>query len=188
MTWIVVAAVVLLLVVAGYRLAAGAPYAKIFAAPHLAELAQKLDKAKAAALAELAEGGTADEDAAKAIERGAAFVTSAGIGMMYAIAKKDDAFEHHLSMSWSRGAFAKSGAATVLAFVRKVLGFDGAACTVEAADRGVFHLVASMTPAQHASFAERTAAPPDERASTRLLAESLASPERGEMLALLAKN
>ncbi len=188
MTWVVVAVVVLLFVIVAYRLAAGAPYAKIFAAPHLAELAQKLDKAKAAALADLAEGGASDEDPAKAVERGAAFVTSAGIGMMYAIAKKDDAFEHHLSMSWRGGAFAKSGAATVLAFVRKVLGFGDARCTVEPADRGVFHLVASMTPAQHESFAARTASLPDERASTRLLAESLASAERTELLAMLAKN
>lgn len=188
MTWVVVAIAVVVFLFVARRLLAGAPYAQMFSAPHLAELARKVDKAKTAALADLAEGGTGDEDPAKAVERGAAFVTSAGIGMMYSIAKKQDVVEHHLSMSWSGGALAKSGAATVLAFVRKVLGFGDARCTVEPAQRGVFHLVASMSPEQHEAFAARASTLPDEGASTRLLAESLQSEERSELVAMLAKN
>jgi hypothetical protein len=187
MKWVVFGAGVLLFLFVLRRLIAGLSYGKIFAPAHLAELARKVHKARSAALDAVVSGEKEDEDPKLALERGAAFVTSQGIGLMYTIAEKSDAWEHHLSMSFRGGALARSAAATLLVFIRRVLGFTGATTSAEEAGSGVIHFVARMTPEQHDAYAKEEPELPDEAASARMFADVVRSEERTALLASLSR-
>jgi len=162
---------------------------------HLAELARQLLAARVGALARVegdghrGDGDRADEtdEAEAALERGAAFVTSQGVGLLYAIAREGEAFEHRLSMSHRGRVMGGDAAATLLSFVRRVLFPGGASCGVGRAPGGVCMLVATLDRGAHEAFAAAPPPAPDEAACARLVQEARGSKERASLVAGLSR-
>lgn len=185
MTWLLIAAGVVVLLFVVRRVIAGLSYGKLFAPAHLAELARKVVGSRASALAHVVAPGAPEEEPAKAVERGAAFVTSLGVGWMYSVVEKDDGFEHHVSMSLRTGA-TRSLAVTLFAFARRVLGLADVTFAAEDAGTHATHFVARLSAEEHAAHAAESPAAPDEAACAGLFAEVVRSGERGALLASLS--
>lgn len=192
--WLIAALVAVVIVLVLRALVARLPYVKMFAGPHLAEVARGMVRAREAALAAVVVGEAPEEEPARAMERGAAFATSSGLAVMYTVEAKGaeggaepEAFEHHLSMSLRGARASRAALATLAVYVRRVAGLHGPASAGEG-DGGVVHVVTRLTPAAHADLvaaAQASTDAPDEAACKRLFAESLGSDERARTLAAL---
>lgn len=142
-------------------------YGRLHAVEFLAEMHEHLARAKAAALEP---GADPRRDPMSA---GNAFVTSLGFLFLYTVASRDGEFEHHLSMSYRGGPFARSAAAFLAAEVRALLGVRDARFQLGEASSGVYHFVFWLDAAAHAGFAAKPLQPVAGEDGHRLVYEAL---------------
>ncbi|HVK65562.1 MAG TPA: hypothetical protein VM694_13860 [Polyangium sp.] len=177
--WLLVGLVVFLI----YRLAMKRPrYDRLFSPDHLMELSRGLGRAKEAALAGAGKGPPADPFA-----EGNAFVTSADIAIVYTIAKEgeENGHEHHVSMSYRGGAFARAAGGYLAAAILRLLGVEEKPNALAVSNSGVYHLIFKIPAAEEARFAAKTVPALDEEAARALLGTAM--DERGPLLARLGK-
>lgn len=165
-----------------YRIIRARPsYGRIFGPEHLLELRRGLAQAREVALASAGEKPAADPFAA-----GSAFLTSAGIAVFYTVARAPaGGFEHHVSMSYRGGFFARAAAGYLAAVIRHLLEVDLAQCVLAASTSGVYHLIFSLSTEEHARFAARPVADPSPQAAPALCTKAMA--ERDAFLARMGK-
>jgi hypothetical protein len=176
--WLLIGLVLFLV----YKWMRGRPrYDRIFGPDHLLELRRGLAQAKAAALARAGEKAPADPFAA-----GSAFLTSAGIAVFYTVANAPaGGFEHHVSMSYRGGHFARAAAGYLAAVIRRLLEVNPAECVLAASTSGVYHFIFSLSAEEHARFSARPVADPGPEAAPALCAEAMQ--ERPALLARMGK-
>lgn len=141
-------------------------YGRLHAVEFLAELAEHLARAKAAAL----EPGA--DPRRDPLSAGNAFVTSLGFLFLYTVTPRDAEFEHHVSISYRGGPFARSAAAFLAAEVRALLGVKEARFELGEASSGVYHFVFWLDAASQAAFAARRLQPTTGEAGHRLVYEA----------------
>lgn len=116
---------------------------------------------------------------------GNAFLTSADIAVVYTVAKDgDDGHEHHVSLSYRGGPFARAAGGFLAAAIRRLLGV-GEPCVLAVSNSGVYHLIFQVPAAEEARYAARSVPALDEEAARALL--GMAMDERGPLLARLGK-
>lgn len=157
------------------RLLFGSKYKRLFADDHLVELAHRLAKAKAAALAWVEKAPQAGEQSVEAARQlGNAFETSAHISVYYTIDSSAGAYRHHLSIGYTRGALALSAGQHFAAIIDQLLQIDLLSrASMWQANTTVFHISFQLDEPEEQHFATRqvripTAAElPDLRARAR---------------------
>jgi len=176
--WLIIGLILFLL----YKWIRGRPrYARIFGPEHLLELRRGLAGAKTAALARAGDKPPADPFA-----DGSAFLTSADIAVFYTIAKAPaGGFEHHVSMSYRGGFFARAAAGYLAAVIRRLLDVRSSQCVLAASTSGVYHLIFSLSAEEHASFAAQPVEDPSPDAAPALCAQAMA--ERDALVARMGK-
>ncbi|MDI1429297.1 hypothetical protein [Polyangium sorediatum] len=177
--WLILGLVVFLI----YRLAMKRPrYDRLFSPDHLMELSHGLGRAKEAALAGVGLAPPADPFAA-----GNAFITSADIAIAYTVAREgeEDGHEHHVSMSYRGGAFARAAGGFLAAAILRLLGVEEKPNVLAVSNSGVYHLVFKIPAAEEARFAAKSVPVLDEEAAQALLGTAM--DERGPLLARLGK-
>ncbi|UQA62771.1 hypothetical protein [Polyangium aurulentum] len=176
--WIIIGLVLFLL----YKWIRRRPrYDRIFAPDHVIELRRGLAGAKTAALARAGEKPAADPFA-----DGSAFLTSADIAIFYTVAKAPaGGFEHHVSMSYRGGFFARAAAGYLAAVIRRLLDLTTSQCVLAASTSGVYHLIFSLSAEEHARFAAQPVANPSHDAVPALCAQAMA--ERDALVARMGK-
>lgn len=142
-------------------------YGRLHAVQFLGELREHLARAKAAALEP---GADPRRDPMAA---GNAFVTSLGFLFLYTVAPRDGEFEHHISMSYRGGWFARSAAGFLAATIRILFGVTDARCKLAEAKSGVFHFVFWLDGKAHEAFAARPLAPVAGEAGHRVVYEAI---------------
>ncbi len=141
-------------------------YGQLFGIEFLEELRTHLARAKAAALEP---GADPRRDPMSA---GNGFVTSLGFLFLYTVTPRDGEFEHHVSMSYRGGPFARGAAAFLAAAVRGLFGVGDARCQLGEAGSGVYHFVFWLDGAAQQAFIARTLPPVAGEAGHRLLYET----------------
>jgi len=179
MKWMLIGLVVFLI----YRLVLKRPrYERLFSPDHLMEISRGLGRAKEAALGRIGKGPPADPFA-----EGNAFITSADIAIVYTVAKagEEDGHEHHVSLSYRGGAFARAAGGFLAAAIRRLLGVEDHSCVLAVSNSGVYHFIFRIPSAEEARFAARTVPALDEEAARELL--GVAMDDRGPLLARIGK-
>lgn len=177
--WLLIGLVVFLI----YRLAQKRPrYDRLFSPDHLMEISRGLGRAKEAALAGAGRGSPADPFA-----EGNAFLTSADIAVVYTVAKADekDGHEHHVSLSYRGGAFARAAGGFLAAAILRLLGVEEKPCVLAVSNSGVYHLIFKIPAAEESRFAAKAVPALDEEAARALVGTAM--DERGALLARLGK-
>ncbi|XXT14751.1 hypothetical protein WME94_31345 [Sorangium sp. So ce429] len=176
--WLLVGLVVFLV----YRFAMKRPrYDPLFSPDHLIELSRGLGRAKNTALGRVGGGPPADPFA-----EGNAFITSADIAVVYTVAQAgEDGHEHHVSLSFRGGVFARAAAGFLAAAICRLLGPGETQRVLAVSNSGVYHLTFQVPAADEAQFAAR-AVPKLDNASARRLVD-VAMEDRGPLLARLGK-
>ena len=176
--WALVALVVVFL----YRYATTRPrYGRLFSAAHLMEIDRGLERARLAAIERIGEGAAEDPFAA-----GTAFMTTADIAMFYSIAKTErGSFEHHVSLSYRGGPFARAAGGFLVAAIRRLLDLTTAESEVAESSRGVYHFIFLRSPDEQARFAARRREPLDEAAAQNLVVTAM--DDREALLARLGR-
>jgi hypothetical protein len=176
--WLLVGLVVFLV----YRFATKRPrYDRLFSPNHLIELSRGLGRAKVAALGRVGEGPPADPFA-----EGSGFITSADIAVVYTVAKAGEGgHEHHVSLSFRGGAFARAAAGFLAAAICRLLGLGETPCVLAVSNSGIYHLIFQVPAADEARFAARSVPKLDESSARRLV--GVAMDDRGPLLARLGK-
>lgn len=132
-------------------------YKALFADDHIIELAQRLAKAKAAAIALLEkpyEGQMRFRDDA-AREQGNKFETSAHLELYYTIDHEAENFRHHISMSYTGGVLALSAGQHFAGYLNELLRVDLLnVAFMGQSDRLIFHISFVLSPSEQGQFAE----------------------------------
>lgn len=155
MAWIALALGLVFVGLIVLAIASGPSYRKMYAPEHMIELAQKLGLAKASALANVLSEQDADAppDPTEQVRRGSAFVTSVGLAVVYTVSRSEHNLQHHISLSYRGGPFARASATLLLTYLHGVLEFGDCACNLTQSETGIFHFVALMNEQQHEAFA-----------------------------------
>ncbi|HTN85157.1 MAG TPA: hypothetical protein VL242_15770 [Sorangium sp.] len=176
--WLLVGLVVFLV----YRFTMKRPrHDRLFSPDHLIELSRGLGRAKNTALGRAGGGPPADPFA-----EGSAFITSADIAVVYTVAQPgEDGHEHHVSLSFRRGAFARAAAGFLAASICRLLDLGETQRVLAVSNSGVYHLIFKVPAADEARFAARAVPKLDDASARRLV--GVAMEERGTLLARLGK-
>lgn len=176
--WILIGLVVFLF----YRLAKGRPrYGRLFSAAHLMEIDRGIERASARATERIGEASPKDPFA-----DGCAFMTTADIAVFYTIAKAPNGtFEHHVSLSYRGGPFARAAGGYLAAAIGRLLEIPLSQLNLAESSSGVYHLIFALSSAAQERFSKRKRAHLDERRASELI--PVAMDDRDKLLARLGK-
>jgi hypothetical protein len=176
--WLIIGLVLFLL----YRWIIRVPrYGRLFSPEHLREVAGGLERALPVALEYVGKPPPSDPFAA-----GSAFMTSADIAVFYTIAKSDGGgFEHHLSMSYKGGSFARAAGGFLGAAMGRLLRVPSQKGVLALSTSGVYHYLAPLSASEHAELLARGIEKLDDDAAARLVRQAM--DDRPELLARLGR-
>ena len=165
-----------------YRWIMRAPrYGRLFSPEHLMEIAAGLDRALPIAIEYVGQPPPSDPFAA-----GSAFVTSADIVVFYTIAKSNEGgFEHHLSMSYKGGWFARAAGGFLGAAMGRLLRVPSQKGALALSTRGVYHYLAPFSASEHAQLEARGIEKLDQEAASQLVRQAM--DDRPELLSRLGR-
>ena len=139
-------------------------YKSLFAPAHFVELAQALQKVKAAALMQISTEG---EERPPLSDDARVLRTTPDLALLYTVALRGEEYVHHYSISLAGRYTPSAVGETFTLYVAQRMGVDLHKVTLRVSEANVFHTEFVLTPTEQEAFAQHKIDVPDaERAKT----------------------